>query len=105
MEITDNCQKIYETDGFRRIFSKKPYNVKVWRDWDANRLVKTVNDKIVATMAIPRNWSDRERKDGRKWRVGCVIPCRGFHLTPKVDVVFDDYYCGWFSGKSVVKSF
>ena len=104
-EINDNYQRLYSTNGFRRTFSSKSYNVEVWRDWDGNRLVKTVDGKVVAEMAIPRNWTDKGRGDGRKWRVGAVMPCGGFHLKPMVRVVFEDWNGGRLTGRSVAKEF
>ena len=93
-DITANCQTLFATTGFRRMFSKKEYDVRVYRDWDNNRLVKSVNGKVVATIAVPRNWTDKERGDGRKWTVATVRPSFGFHLSPKVEVVFLDKKMG-----------
>ncbi len=93
-EITTNCQTLFSTDGFRRTFSKKPITVKVYRDWDGNRLIKEVNGKVVKEMSIPRNWTDKERNESRKWTVATVQPTMGFHLTPQVEVVFHDKAMG-----------
>lgn len=92
--ITSNCQVLFSSNGFRRTFSKKWYAVKVYRDWDANRLIKTLDGKPVATLDIPRNWTDKERGDGRKWKIASVTPCTGLHLTPKVKVTFHDTMLG-----------
>lgn len=93
-EITTNFQTLFSTNGFRRAFSKRPHSVSVLRDWDGNRLVKTLDGKIVKQMTIPRNWTDKERGDGRRWVVTEVRPTFGFHLTPQVEVVFHDKAMG-----------
>ena len=100
-EITANFQTLFSTDGFRFLFSKKPVSVQVMRDWDGNRLVKVVNGKVCKEMPIPRNWTDKERGEGRKWTVGCVRPVLGLHLTPTVEVVFEDKAMG----KTLTRSF
>ena len=92
--ITANCQSLFKSNGFRRLFSKKEVEVGVWRDWDGNRLLKTVDGKVTKELSIPRNWTDKERGDGRKWTVASVYPTAGFHATPKVTVVFADTLTG-----------
>ena len=99
--ITSNFQNLFTSNGFRRLFSQKSYNVTVYRDWDGNRLVKTVDGKAVKTMTIPRNWTDKIRQDGRKWQVTRVTPAMGYHLTPMVDVTFTDTL----TGKTLTKAF
>ena len=98
--ITPNCQSLFNSNGFRRTFSKKCYTVGVWRDWDGNRLLKTVDGKVVAELAVPRNWTDKDRADGRKWTVATVYPTAGFHLSPTVTVVFADTV----KGKTITKN-
>jgi hypothetical protein len=93
-EISSNFQTLFASNGFRRTFSRKPIEVKVLRDWDGNRLVKTVDGKVVKEMPIPRNWTDRERGESRKWTVAFVRPTTGLHLTPQVEVVFHDKAMG-----------
>ena len=100
-EANDNAQILWTSENFHRLFTKKTYMVSVWRDWDGNRLVKTVDGKPVAEMPIPRNWTDSDRQDGRKWRVGDIKPAMGLHLTPKVGVTFEDHFGGAFTGKTV----
>jgi len=93
-EITSNFQTLFASSGFHRAFSRKPIEVKVLRDWDGNRLVKTVDGKVVKEMSIPRNWTDKERGESRKWTVAFVRPTTGLHLTPQVEVVFHDKAMG-----------
>lgn len=92
--ITSNCQVLFATTGFRSILSRKPVSVKVYRDWDANRLIKEVNGKVKREMTIPRNWTDKQRNESRKWTVAVVRPTFGLHLTPQVEVVFHDRAMG-----------
>lgn len=99
--ITTNCQVLFKSNGFRRVLSKREIEVGVYRDWDGNRLLKTVDGKVVGEMAIPRNWTDKERGDGRKWTVRMVCPTMGFHLTPMVTVVFGDTL----NGKTLERNF
>lgn len=99
--ITSNFQNLFSSNGFRRLFFKKSYNVTVYRDWDGNRLVKAVDGKVTKTMSIPRNWTDKLRQDGRKWQVTSVEPAEGYHLTPLVNVTFTDVL----TGKTLTKAF
>ena len=93
-DFTAQFQRLFSTDGFRRTFSKKCYTVEVWHDHEGNRLLKTLDGKVKATLDLPRNWTDRERHDGRKWIVACVRPAMGLHLTPVVEVDFFDKKMG-----------
>ena len=91
MVMTENWQRLFYEEGFRRLFSRKAVVVEVWRDWDGNRLVKMVNGKVVGAMGIPRNWSDKARGDGRRWVVGDVRPADGLSWgSPRVVVEFRD---------------
>ena len=99
--ITNNFEQLFESSNCRFLFFKKLYTVSVYRDWDGNRLVKTVNGKVKRTMSIPRNWTDKLRQDGRKWQVTSVEPAEGIHLTPLVNVTFTDTL----TGKTLTKSF
>lgn len=93
--ITPNCQKLYSNNGFRSTEDSNWYAVEVFRDWDENRLIKTFKGKAVSATSIPRNWTDTERNDGRKWRITQFTPCRGFFSrAPKIEVTFEDSVTG-----------
>ena len=99
--VTSNFQVVFESSLFRRTFNKRNFTVTVYHDHDGNRLVKCLDGKPIATLNLPRNWTDKERNDGRKWYVGAITPSNGYHLTPKVEVTFQDRI----KGKTLNKTF
>lgn len=95
-EIDGNWQLLFSSDDFiiGGYFRKKvPAKVEVYRDWDNNRLLKLVNGRVMSKMRIPRNWTDAERKDGRKWVVKSISPMGG-NKRPWVGVVLHDKMTG-----------
>ena len=70
------------------------YSVSVYHDRERNALVKFQNGEITDEMEFPRNWTDKERNDGRNWTlndVHCHFPEDDLNLhwfTPYVEVVF-----------------
>ena len=99
-----NWQELYRCGGFGNVVAdtvahifkrpRKSWTVAVYHDWDGHRLVKVVNGRVVAVKALPRNWKDNTRHDGRKWDVDTVVPSAGLHLSPCVDVTLTDKLYG-----------